>query len=1483
MSESQLLKPSEIKANVPKLKGHNNFHAWDNKLRSQLRICGIIGFLTADTRPAEPHRIRDTSSLPESIVSQLHDAESHTTIDAEAPPRVVTHHDGQPSGTRSLNDAELREWTWWAVRESRVRGAIEDTLDDSIAAQYNHLRSANEMYKSICAVYRPGEDSNLADQYIRQLNALKLKKGSTTAQLLKHLTTFNELNSKIITFGTRLADTELVRLFKGSLTTTEVLHVQTAINAGSDRSFVAWQREFATYVRHLQADEPASKSSPSVNAATTSKSSDKSTDKSSDNATVSATVDTASTSKPNKKKKGKKKRDPPTEEQKKKAQAEDNWCDVHQLPGHPTSACNKMKEAKKIMEQLSKNGKEEKGNGKAVVASISAIGALSPFSNRNQLRFLIDGGASIHLTSSAKYLSNVRELDEPLRIGLAWTDNYLMATHVGTLVIEHSSGKLRFPDVYVSKQTQGRILSEDALVTDGWTINKPELTMTKGNTTLHLDRLDDHPRLTFLTFETDSEEEEEKANSQTEVLAPVVLARPDGKSLEELHNRLGHLSRTKLLELIRAGSIDGVSIQDVADDPWTTIMCAPCASSKTTKLPRPGPSPRGNAHGEMIHCDLKGPINPTGFNGERYLCNMLADATGRRMLKPIKEKSHAGFFLREFITTTERGGDVTVKVVRTDGGGEFQSLEMRNFYATHGIQHQVSPPYDPPLNGSIERLNRVAGEHIAALMKSSQLPASMWPYAAMYLTDLLNISVIMPDGLTPHEKITGRKPNLANIRPFGEYVHARTHLSKSATSDKFTFERHRSFYGRALTRDPNYSAWWILEPEGTLKLARDLYQFSNIPLRTVGAPFPLEMEDDAVLNQGDFDLVGILPDPVADTNEIEEEIEQGENADEQAQIERVAQANFPVDTIDTEQPEPNISHIASFIVLDNFEDDEGEYVTLTLDELNIGHISDIIGTATPAAGSTAEADLEPVSVHEALNGPDADQWKAAMRSEIAQFDSKNTWIETTLPDNRRAISAKWVFKRKRDADGNVIKFKARLVARGFTQIHGIDYDETYAPVSRMSRLRLIFAIAATEDLELGQFDVEGAYLNGNLEEEIYLAPPDGVKLSNPDADVFQLKGSLYGLKQSGRVWWKEVDRRLASINFERCPDEWGLYRRNNDDGTRAYISGYVDDFVTATNTVAERLQIRDDLSKFWTISDLGEPKHILGVKVERDRLLRTITLSQPAYLDTTAKRFNVTAGAAGRKAPLPVGSQTYQDLLAQDDNTNLLNKERAHRYTEIVGTLQWIAGATRPDIAFAASFLGRANAAPTERSEALAERTLTYLIANKNDGLTLGGLKPAPLEGYADSDHAACLQTRRSTTGIVTYFNNSPISWSSRRQATVSQSSAEAEFIAASEGAREIIWLRRVLDHLGYPQKAPTPLFIDNEAVLKLGDRPTAFPLNKHIDIRKHMLRDYVAERIIKLRSIKTAKQRADALTKPLAGPAHHTARLHLRIAPVDS
>jgi hypothetical protein len=270
----------------------------------------------------------------------------------------------------------------------------------------------------------------------------------------------------------------------------------------------------------------------------------------------------------------------------------------------------------------------------------------------------------------------------------------------------------------------------------------------------------------------------------------------------------------------------------------------------------------------------------------------------------------------------------------------------------------------------------------------------------------------------------------------------------------------------------------------------------------------------------------------------------------------------------------------------------------------------------------------------------------------------------------------------------VVKYKSRLVAQGFSQIPGIDYEETFAPVGRTTSLRLLLTMAATNDLEVRQADVEGAYLNGKLDVELYMKYPEGMT-PKKGCDALRLIGSLYGLKQSGRTWWIELGKGLEALGFKRTESDWGLYyRTKSKDRGPALLLAYVDDIVVAAESSQEIDEVMKGLSLRWRITELGEISTILGMKVSRDRQARKVWLTQPAYIDKIVERF---PGRQPKKTPLPI----TKGRQAEDEGRDGISPIPLTPYQEIVGCLQWVAGCTRPDISFAASFLARQVARPT--------------------------------------------------------------------------------------------------------------------------------------------------------------------------------------------
>jgi hypothetical protein len=509
---------------------------------------------------------------------------------------------------------------------------------------------------------------------------------------------------------------------------------------------------------------------------------------------------------------------------------------------------------------------------------------------------------------------------------------------------------------------------------------------------------------------------------------------------------------------------------------------------------------------------------------------------------------------------------------------------------------------------------------------------------------------------------------------------------------------------------------------------------------------------------------------------------------------------------------------------------------------------------------------EPNTVQEALSGPQRQQWKKAMDRELDNLRMKETWQAVKAPQDRAKIGARWVLKIKRDAEGNIIKYKARLVAKGYSQIPGIDFEETYAPVGRTTSLRILLAISSTLDLEVYQADVEGAYLNGKLDIDIYMEYPEGVK-PKPGCDALLLKKSLYGLKQSGRTWWIELGNKLATLGFERLESDWGLYvKPQTPMEDLVLILVYVDDFVIAARTTTVIQYLLKKLKGFWKLSEMGEISTILGMKVTRNRTIRKAWVTQPAYIDRLLERFPQHLNYRTKAAPLPKISEDNSEPIPLTP------------YQEIIGCLQWLAGCTRPDISFAASYLARYTANPTENHWELALRTTSYLAHTRTVGLALGGPNQVTLSGWVDADWAGCHDTRRSTTGYLFKINNSPIVWSSKRQQTVSTSTVEAEYIAITEAAKEALWLRNLLKELGFENivTEATVLHTDNQGAIRLAINPSTHQRTKHIDIRHHLIRELIHNKSIALEYVTTGEQQADILTKPLPGPRHSSNLIQL-------
>ncbi|KAK8544330.1 hypothetical protein V6N13_100559 [Hibiscus sabdariffa] len=335
---------------------------------------------------------------------------------------------------------------------------------------------------------------------------------------------------------------------------------------------------------------------------------------------------------------------------------------------------------------------------------------------------------------------------------------------------------------------------------------------------------------------------------------------------------------------------------------------------------------------------------------------------------------------------------------------------------------------------------------------------------------------------------------------------------------------------------------------------------------------------------------------------------------------------------------------------------------------------------------------EPKTYQEAVASPDSEKWLEAMRSEMDSMSENQVWTLVEPPEGIKPIGCKWVFKKKTDMDGNVQTYKGRLVAKGFRQIHGIDYDETFSPVAMIKSIRILLAVAAFHDYEIWQMDVKTAFLNGKLEEDVYMTQPEGFVTPEDARKVCKLQRSIYGLKQASRSWNLRFNEAIQEFGFIRNEDEPCVYKKFSG-SIVSFLVLYVDDILIIGNDIPTLQSIKTWLSSCFSMKDLGEAAYILGVKIYRDRSRRLLGLSQSTYIDKVLKRFSMEESKRGF-LPMRHGISLSKEMCPSTPQ----ERERMSQipYASAIGSIMYAMICTRPDLSYALSMTSRYQANPGE-------------------------------------------------------------------------------------------------------------------------------------------------------------------------------------------
>lgn len=931
------------------------------------------------------------------------------------------------------------------------------------------------------------------------------------------------------------------------------------------------------------------------------------------------------------------------------------------------------------------------------------------------------------------------------------------------------------------------------------------------------------------------------------------------------HRRLGHLNMQDLTKL-KHGSANGVNFGSSVN----FQLCVNCLKGKQFRFPFPAQGSRATAALELIHSDLCGPMEESSLGGAKYFMTFIDDFTRKVFVYFLETKTNVRAIFDQFKMMVERQsghaiqnvqfssskivsnqpGNV-IKILRADNGGEYVNRDLENYLKQSGIRFQTTNPHTPQQNGMAERLNRTIVEKSRCMLFDAELPKEFWAEAVNTAVYLINRSPTRGlNGRTPNEIWSGHVPDLSHLRVFG--CKAMVHIPKQRRRKLDPKSRELIFVGYS----QETKGYRFIDPV-TKKLikSRDVVFLEHQVID--------KANNNVLVTDGSNEIILNLDD---DLSRIEKPLE----------AQDVVQHSM-VDVID----DPTIDALIDPMYDDDktsglvwhSDDDDGSGIVVQssheqqhLQEPNARRSERVPKPKTWPDFITYSARNghlgDPETVEEALSRYDGDLWQTAMNDEYNALLANDTWELVDLPSDRKAIDSKWVFKTKRDADGQIVRYKARLVIKGFAQRKFIDFDETYSPVIRYTSLRYLLALAAQHDLDIDQMDAVSAFLQGEVDEEIFMVQPKEYAHGNK---VCRLKKAIYGLKQASRQWNKKMDSSLKEIGFiQSKPDPCVYYKL--DGQKKTFVGVYVDDFMILSNDALVKRFLKSELQRRFHMKDLGEAKFCLKLRITRDREKGIICIDQERHILDLLAKFNMTDC---KPAATPL-DPNVKLTTAMSPQTLQQEREMARiPYQEAVGGLLYLSQCTRPDISYAVHTVSKFNANPGKQHWEAVKRIMRYLKGTSTAKLMYSKSGNSNLVGYSDADWANDQDDRRSCTGYVFLKNGGAISWNSKRQPTVALSSAEAEYMAASAAAQEALWLQKV--ELDCEKSCHTTnIFSDSNSAIDLATTTGYKARTKHIDIRHHFIRQLVQHKKISLDHIGTEDMVADVLTKSLGKEKHN-------------
>jgi len=885
-----------------------------------------------------------------------------------------------------------------------------------------------------------------------------------------------------------------------------------------------------------------------------------------------------------------------------------------------------------------------------------------------------------------------------------------------------------------------------------------------------------------------------------------------GKANNMWHKRFGHLNHQGLRSLAEKEMVKGLPKFDLGEE---EAVCDICLKGKQIRESIPKESAwKSTQVLQLVHTDICGPINPASTSGKRYILNFIDDFSRKCWTYLLSEKSETFQFFKEFKAEVERESGKKLVCLRSDRGGEYNSREFDEYCKEFGIKRQLTAAYTPQQNGIAERKNRSVMNMTRCMLMEMSVPRKFWPEAVQYVVYILNRSPSKAlNDITPEEKWSSWKPSVEHLRIFGSLAYALVPYQKRIKLDE------KSIKCVMFGVSKESKAYRLYDPAtGKILISRDV-QFDE----ERGWEWEdKSLEEELVWDNSDHEPAGEEGPEINHNGQQDQEETEEEEETVAETVHQILPAVGTGGVRQRQQPVWMKDYVVGNARVLITQDEEDEVLAL------------FIGPDDPVCFEEA-AQLE--------------VWRKAMEAEITSIEENNTWELVELPEEAKVIGLKWIFKTKFNEKGEVDKFKARLVAKGYHKRYGVDFYEVFAPVAKWDTIRLILGLAAEKGWSVFQLDVKSAFLHGDLKEDVFVEQPKGFEVEEESSKVYKLKKALYGLKQAPRAWYSRIEEFFGKEGFEKCYCEHTLFVKK-ERSDFLVVSVYVDDLIYTGSSMEMIEGFKNSMMEEFAMTDLGKMKYFLGVEVIQDE--RGIFINQRKYAAEIIKKYGM-EGCNSVKNPIVPGQK-----LTKAGAGDVVDPTK---FKQLIGSLRYLT-TTRPDLIFSVNLVSRYMESPNEQHLLAVKRILRYVQGTLDLGIQYERGGATELVGFVDSDYAGDVDDRKSTSGYVFMLGGGAIAWASKKQPIVTLSTTEAEFVSASYGACQAVWLRNVLEEIGCRQEGGTLVFCDNSSTIKLSKNPVLHGRSKHIHVRYHFLRELVKEGTIRLDYCTTTDQVADIMTK---------------------